>query len=83
MKKVSISVVLMVMLCALILSLSGCSWCPAPFGSKGCEQLGETKAEGHRRHLRNARINHQQMNSDIDRVMLFDKPVKTTPMRIP
>jgi hypothetical protein len=48
-----------------------------------CEQLGETEAEGNRRHLRNLRINQQQLMEDIDRTMMFDKPSKLTDKRIP
>ena len=56
------------------------------FLSYGCgsyAQLGETEAEGRRRHLRNARINRQQLMEDIDKVMLMDKPSKLTDKRIP
>ena len=53
-------------------------------GSDGeLAQLGETEAEGRRRHLRNRRINQQQLMEDIDRVMMFDKPSKLTDKRIP
>ena len=46
-------------------------------------QLGETEAEGHRRHLRNERINQQEMMRDLDMVLLLDKPSKLTDKRIP
>ncbi len=49
----------------------------------GCTQPGETVAEGHRRHLRNLRINQQQLMEDVDRTLLFDKPSKLTDKRIP
>jgi len=49
----------------------------------GCAQPGETAAEGHRRHIRNARINQQEMMRDIDSVMLFDTPSKLTDRRVP
>jgi hypothetical protein len=51
----------------------------------GCsfDQLGETEAEGSRRHDRIARINRQEMMSDIDRFLLLDKPSKLTDKRIP
>ena len=49
----------------------------------GCSQLGETEAQGHRRHLRNLRINQQELMEDIDRTLLFDKPSKLTDKRIP
>ena len=75
--------IVVVILCSFGLWLSGCSRCMPPFGDKGCAQPGETEAEGHRRHLRNARINHQLMMADIDRAMLFDKPLKASPQRTP
>lgn len=54
-----------------------------PYGCCGYfSQPGETEAEGHRRHLRNLRINQQEMIQDIDRGMLFDKPAGTTDRRI-
>ena len=49
----------------------------------GCAQLGETTAEGNRRHVRNLRINNQQMMGDIDRVILFDEPSRLSDKRIP
>jgi len=55
------------------------------FISFGCRssQPGETAAEGRRRHDRVARINHQEMMSDIDKALLLDKPSKLTDKRIP
>jgi len=67
-------VILAVFLYALVFLPCGC-------GSSG--QLGETTAEGHRRHQRILRINQQEMIEDIDKVMLFDKPSKLTDKRIP
>ena len=52
----------------------------------GCgpwDQLGETEAEGARRHKRISRINRQELNADIDRFLLLDKPSKLTDKRIP
>ncbi|MHC4574481.1 MAG: hypothetical protein ACYS76_10185 [Planctomycetota bacterium] len=46
-------------------------------------QLGETEAEGRRRHLRNERINQQQLMADLDKFWLLDKPSKLTEKRIP
>jgi len=66
-------VVLAVVLCALIFLPCGCA----------SEQLGETVAEGRRRHQRNLRINRQEMMADIDMVLLLDKPSKLTDKRIP
>jgi hypothetical protein len=71
MKKTSVSMILGIILFALIFWLSGCS------------QPGETTAEGHRRHIRNARINQQELNQDIDKALLFDKPSKLSDKRIP
>jgi len=76
MKSVSVfacKVILAVVLCALVLLPCGCS----------SGQLGETAAEGRRRHKRNLRINHQEMMADIDKVLLLDKPSKLTDKRIP
>jgi hypothetical protein len=52
----------------------------------GCSsyvQMGETAAEGHRRHLRVQRINQQQLMADLDSFMLVDRPGKLTDKRIP
>ena len=54
-----------------------------PGGCKSYEQPGETAAEGQRRHLRNARLNQQEMMADMDKVLLLDKPSKLTDKRIP
>ena len=51
------------LLCGFVFWLGGC---------KSYEQLGETTAEGRRRHLRTLRINRQEMMGDIDRAMLLD-----------
>ena len=65
--------ILAVILWVLVLMPFGCAW----------DQLGETTAEGHRRHRRVLRINRQEMMSDIDRALLLDKPSKLTDKRIP
>ncbi|MBN2183648.1 MAG: hypothetical protein JW715_17195 [Sedimentisphaerales bacterium] len=51
----------------------------------GCTtaQLGETQAQGHRRHIRNLRINQRQMMEDIDMVFMTDQPSRLTDRRIP
>lgn len=54
-----------------------------PCGCKSYEQMGETAAEGRRRHLRNQRINQQQLMADLDAFWLVDKPSKLTDKRIP
>jgi hypothetical protein len=45
-------------------------------------QLGETEAEGRRRHLRNKRLNQQQLMEDIDAFLLLDEPSRLTTRRI-
>jgi hypothetical protein len=54
-----------------------------PCGCTSYEQMGETAAEGRRRHIRNSRINRQQLMADLDRFWLIDKPSKLTDKRIP
>jgi hypothetical protein len=54
-----------------------------PCGCKSYEQPGETAAEGRRRHLRNQRINQQEMMADIDTFLLLDQPSRLTDKRIP
>lgn len=46
-------------------------------------QLGETEAEGNRRHRRVLRIDQSQFMSDLDRFMLLDEPSRLTDKRIP
>ena len=57
--------------------------CTATFWLGGCEQPGETAAEGNRRHLRNLSINQQNLNEDLDYFFLYDKPSTLTDKRIP
>ena len=64
---------LTIIFCALVFLASGCS----------SSQLGETAAEGHRRHQRNLRINNQEMMADIDSFLMLDQPSKLTDKRIP
>ena len=54
-----------------------------PSGCKSYEQMGETAAEGRRRHIRNRRINQQQLMADLDMFWLNDKPSRLTDKRIP
>ncbi|MBA7477559.1 hypothetical protein ES707_12970 [subsurface metagenome] len=54
-----------------------------PCGCRSYAQPGETAAEGRRRHQRNLRINRQEMMTDLDKLMLLDKPSKLTDKRIP
>jgi len=75
MKSVSVcKVILVVVLCALFL---------VPLGCRSYDQLGETAAEGHRRHKRALRINRQEFMADVDMSMLLDKPSRLTDKRIP
>ena len=66
-------VILGIVLCSLVLLTYGCR----------SEQPGETTAEGRRRHLRNLRINRQEMMQDIDKAMLMDEPSKLAEKRMP
>ena len=63
--------ILVLALCAMIFHLAGCA------------QPGETQAEGYIRHRRVSRINQQQMVSDLDSIMLTDKPTRLSDKRIP
>ena len=75
MKSVSMcKVILVVVLCALFL---------VPLGCMSYDQLGETTAEGHRRHKRALRINQQEMMADLDAVFLLKEPSRLTDKRIP
>jgi len=53
------------------------------FACWGCSRPGETEAQGHRRHLRNLRINQQELMEDVDKTLLFDQPSKLTDKRAP
>lgn len=75
MKGVSVcKVILVILLCVLFFM---------PLGCKSYDQMGETTAEGRRRHMRALRINRQEMMADLDTLMLLDKPSKLTDKRIP
>lgn len=54
----------------------------APFGCNTA-QLGETEADGARRHRRVHRINKSEFWADVDRVLLLDEPSRLTDKRIP
>lgn len=69
-----VKVILSVMVFVFVLLPCGCS---------SYEQMGETAAEGRRRHQRNLRINQQQLMADLDMFWLLDKPSKLTDKRIP
>ena len=67
-------VIQFVIVCALFL---------VPLGCRSYDQMGETTAEGHRRHQRILRLNRQGMMEDLDMFMLVDKPSRLTDKRIP
>lgn len=73
MKKGFVVIILVAFLCSLLVSLSGCT----------TTQLGETRAEGHRRHIRNVRLNNRQFNEDLDTALLMQEPSKLTDKTIP
>ena len=64
--------VLGLILCFMAFLLTGC-----------LEQLGETSAEGRRRHTRVVRTNQQELMGDIDKVLMMDKPSKLSDRRVP
>jgi hypothetical protein len=70
-------------ICKVILAVIFCVLAFLPLGCGSSEQLGETTAEGSRRHERVLRINRSELMSDIDRALLFDQPSKLTDKRIP
>jgi hypothetical protein len=72
-----------VFLCKVILTVILFVLVFLPCGCKSYEQPGETAAEGRRRHLRNQRINQQELMADLDTALLLDKPSKLTDKRIP
>ena len=74
MKNKVISTILSIILCAVSFAFVGCS---------SFEQLGETEAEGHSRHVRILRINRQALMEDIDAFLLMDQPTKLAEKQIP
>ncbi len=75
MKSVSLCRVILTVILGVLFLLPG--------GCISVEQPGETAAEGRRRHLRNARIDQQELMADVDKFMLSDKPSKLSDKRIP
>lgn len=90
-------VMLGIILCALVFWLGGCRY-PlqvADFLGDVVEDVaflgsgeefslpGETEAERRRRWARIKRINRQNMQEDIEKTLLLDKPSKLTDKRIP
>lgn len=69
-------------ICKVVLALILCALVFLPFGCSS-KQLGETTAEGRRRHKRVLRTNQQEMMRDIDTVLLLDEPSKLSDRRIP
>ena len=65
------NLLLVLLLIVFAIMLAGCA-----------QQLGETRAEVHRRHIRTIQMNSQQMLDDIDRALLLDKPSRLTDKRI-
>ena len=57
----------------LMLWFCGCSF----------QQPGETIAEGHRRHIRNYRVNQLEIMDDIDTALLADRPSRLSERTIP
>lgn len=53
-----------------------------PFGCS-MSQLGESSAEGSRRHKRILRLYQPEMVTDIDQVLFLDRPNRLTERRIP
>jgi len=82
MKKTCILLLTTIFLAFLSTILNGCC-IPPIFGDRGCAQSGETKEEGQRRHIRNARINQEELMRDIDVFMLYDEPAPLTDKKIP
>ena len=66
-------ILLTVVLCAMVFLLIGCS----------TAQLGETTAQGNRRHIRNLRIDQSELMADIDHFLLLEQPSRLSDKRIP
>lgn len=72
MKNILVSITLGAVLCMMVFSLSACSR----------SQLGKTSEEIKRDHIRNARLNRQELSEDIDTFFLLEEPSKLTDKRI-
>jgi hypothetical protein len=59
--------------CVVVSLLAGCSW----------RHPGETRAEIDRRHQRVLRLNSEMLLSDLDKVLLLDRPSRLTDKRLP
>ena len=75
MKSISLCKVIVTLILSILFLLPG--------GCSSYEQPGETAAEGRRRHLRNERIDQQELMADLDKLMQTDKPSRLTDKRIP
>ena len=75
MKSVSLCRVILIVILGILFLLPG--------GCSSYEQPGETAAEGRRRHLRNARIDQQELMVDVDKAAQTHEPSKLTDVRIP
>ena len=73
MKRTLIGFTLLLLLVSFALTLGGCAK----------EQMGETVAEGHRRHVRLMRLQKQQMVEDIDAFFMLERPTRTCERTIP
>lgn len=51
--------------------------------SEATSQMGETAAEGHRRHVRIHRLNRQSLMEDLDTLFHLDEPSRMTNRAIP
>lgn len=98
MKRAFISITLAVLLISFIIALAGCGYVGKAddiaeqkvadvmtMGSdpEATAQMGETAAEGQRRHARNHRLNRQAMMEDIDAFFHLDRACRTTERVIP
>jgi len=98
MKNCFVTVLLGALLCSLVFSLAGCGFLGKADDvveqkvvdvmrmgpdKEATAQMGETAAEGHRRHVRNHRLNRQAMMEDIDAFFLLDQPSRLNELAIP
>ena len=70
------------LVCKVILAVVLGIFIVLPFGCS-TTQLGETAAEGSRRHDRMMRINQSEFWADVDMFLLLDEPSRLSDKRIP
>ena len=70
MKNILVSITLGAILCMMVFWLGACS------------HLGQTKEQVKRNHIRNARLNRQEMAEDVDALFHLNEPSKLTDKRI-